>query len=64
MVNNGIVSYCDNCLVETPPYELAYLDLKGHRDTRGVFAPRWVQACSPCVPTLKARGYGAFEVES
>jgi len=63
-VNRGIVSYCDNCLVETPSYKLAHLDLRGHRDTRSVFAPRWVEACDACVPTLEARGYGSLEVVS
>jgi hypothetical protein len=56
-VNHGIVSYCDNCLVETPSHKLAYLDLGGHLDTRGVFAPRWVEACPKCVPMLEARGF-------
>ncbi len=56
-MNRGIVSYCDNCLVETPSHKLAHLDLGGHSDTRSVFAPRWVDACPVCVPTLEARGF-------
>lgn len=63
-MNRGIVSYCDNCRVETPSYDLAYLALKGHRDTRGVFAPRWIEACDACEPTLTTLGYGALEVDS
>ena len=56
-MNRGIVSYCDNCLVETPGHRLAHLDLGGHSDTRSVFAPRWVEACPDCVPTLEERGF-------
>ena len=58
-MNSGIVSYCDNCLVETPSHQLEHLDLGGHSDTRSVFAPRWVDACPDCVPDLEARGYTA-----
>jgi hypothetical protein len=35
-MNRGIVSYCDNCLVETPGHHLSHLDLGGHSDTRSV----------------------------
>ena len=60
-MRRGVVSYCDNCLGETPSYKLAHLDLGGHSDTRSVFAPRWVDACPACVPDLEARGYTAME---
>ena len=60
-MRRGIVSYCDNCLVETPSHKLTHLDLGGHSDTRSVFAPRWVDVCSICVPTCEAAGYTAME---
>lgn len=53
----GIVSYCDNCLIETPGHELERFELDGHRDNQSVFAPRWIETCTDCVPTVTGRGY-------
>jgi len=56
-MNRGIVSFCDNCLRETPHHELEHLALDGHHDNRSIFSPRWIEACRACVPQVTAHGY-------